>query len=84
MKPKSFDILKALVWEAYEHVKANGGAAGVDHETIEKFEERLRKKCKLWNRMCSGSYFPPPVKAFRFRRRQAAFGCWAFRRWRIE
>ncbi len=41
MKPKSFDIPKALVWEAYEHVKANGGAAGVDHETIEKFEERL-------------------------------------------
>lgn len=64
MKPKSFDILKALVWEAYEHVKANGGAAGVDHETIEKFEERLGDKLyKLWNRMCSGSYFPPPVKA---------------------
>src|ERR1019366_839442 len=64
MKPKSFDIPKALVWEAYEHVKANGGAAGVDHETIEKFEERLGDKLyKLWNRMCSGSYFPPPVKA---------------------
>ena len=64
MKPKSFDIPKALVWEAYEHVKANGGAAGVDHETIEKFKERLGDKLyKLWNRMCSGSYFPPPVKA---------------------
>ena len=64
MKPKSFDIPKALVWEAYERVKANGGAAGVDHETIEKFEEGLGDKLyKLWNRMCSGSYFPPPVKA---------------------
>ena len=64
MKPKSFDIPKALVWEAHEHVKANGGAAGADHETIEKFEERLGDKLyKLWNRMCSGSYFPPPVKA---------------------
>ena len=45
-------------------MKANGGAAGVDHETIERFEERLGGKLyKLWNRMCSGSYFPPPVKA---------------------
>ncbi|BDV36193.1 hypothetical protein SS37A_37230 (plasmid) [Methylocystis iwaonis] len=41
MKPKSFDIPNALVWEAYQHVKANGGAPGVDHETIEKFEERF-------------------------------------------
>jgi len=64
MKPKSFEIPKALVWEAYQNVKANGGAAGVDHETIEKFEERLGDKLyKLWNRMCSGSYFPLPVKA---------------------
>lgn len=64
MKPKSFDIPKALVWEAYQRVKANGGAPGVDHETIEKFEERLGDKLyKLWNRMCSGSYFPPPVRA---------------------
>ena len=45
-------------------MKANGGVAGIDQETIERFEERLGDKlCKLWNRMCSGSYFPPPVKA---------------------
>ncbi len=42
MTPGSFDIPKTLVWEAYQNVKANGGAAGVDHETIEQFEERLR------------------------------------------
>lgn len=64
MKPKSFDIPKALVWEAYQRVKAKGGAPGVDRETIEKFEERLGDKLyKLWNRLCSGSYFPPPVRA---------------------
>lgn len=64
MKPRSYDIPKALVWEACQRVKANGGAPGVDHETIEKFEERLGDKLyKLWNRMCSGSYFPPPVRA---------------------
>jgi RNA-directed DNA polymerase len=62
--PKPFDIPKSLIWETYQHVKANGGAAGIDQETIERFEERLGDKLyKLWNRMCSGSYFPPPVKA---------------------
>ena len=56
MKPKSFDIPKALVWEAYEHVKANGGAAGVDHETIEKFEER-------WGDKLSNRFQPRPLFA---------------------
>ncbi|TAL47643.1 group II intron reverse transcriptase/maturase, partial [archaeon] len=60
---KSYSIPKALVWEAYQCVKANGGSAGVDMESIEMFESRLSDNLfKLWNRLCSGSYFPPPVK----------------------
>lgn len=60
---KPFHIPKALVWEAFKRVKANGGAAGVDHESIEAFENQLSDNLyKLWNRLCSGSYFPPPVK----------------------
>jgi group II intron reverse transcriptase/maturase len=51
------------VWEAYEKVKANRGAAGIDDETIAMFEQNLpRNLYKLWNRMSSGSYIPPPVK----------------------
>ena len=61
---KSFDIPKRLVWEAFQRVKANGGSAGVDQESIEVFERKLGDNLyRLWNRMGSGSYFPPPVKA---------------------
>ena len=61
---KPFVIPKALVWEAFQRVKANGGSAGVDKESIAEFEKSLGDKLyKLWNRMVSGSYFPPPVKA---------------------
>jgi RNA-directed DNA polymerase len=61
---KSFDIPKRLVWEAFQRVKANGGSAGVDQESIEAFERKLGDNLyRLWNRMGSGSYFPPPVKA---------------------
>jgi hypothetical protein len=57
-------IPKALVWEAFQRVKANGGGAGVDIESIEAFEKSLGgNSYKLGNRMGSGSYFPPPVKA---------------------
>ncbi|MHB1273937.1 MAG: reverse transcriptase domain-containing protein [Rhodanobacter sp.] len=60
---KSFEVPKALVWEAYQRVKANGGSPGVDQESIERFERRLGDNLYvLWNRICSGSYFPPPVK----------------------
>lgn len=63
-KTKSYEISKHTVWEAYERVKANKGAAGIDEESIEKFEENLKDNLfKIWNRMSSGSYFPPPVKA---------------------
>src|SRR5476651_1902840 len=61
---KSCPIPKALVWNAFQRVKANGGSAGVDQQSIAKFEENLGNNLyKLWNRMASGSYFPPPVKA---------------------
>jgi len=61
---KPFDIPKQLVWEAYKEVKANQGAAGVDEESIEVFETNLKDNLyRIWNRMSSGSYFPPPVKA---------------------
>ncbi|WP_199181318.1 hypothetical protein [Chromobacterium alticapitis] len=60
---KPFTISKAWIWRAFQSVKANGGASGVDHESIEAFEEHLgRNLYKLWNRMSSGSYFPPPIK----------------------
>ena len=60
---KPFCISKWEVWEAYKRVKANKGAAGVDEQTIKDFEKRLKKNLyKIWNRMSSGSYFPPPVR----------------------
>ena len=52
-----------LLWKAFQCVKANGGAGGIDRESIEQFENRLGDNLyKLWNRLCSGSCFPPPVK----------------------
>jgi RNA-directed DNA polymerase len=61
---KPFDISKWEVWEAYRQVKANKGAPGVDECSIADFEQDLRGNLyKIWNRMSSGSYFPPPVKA---------------------
>ena len=60
---KSYEIPKQIVWEAYKRVKANGGAAGIDGQTIAMFEESLKDNLyKLWNRMSSGSYFPPAVR----------------------
>jgi RNA-directed DNA polymerase len=61
---KSFAISKSEVWEAFRLVKANKGAAGVDGVSIEMFETDLRNGLyKIWNRMSSGTYFPPAVKA---------------------
>jgi RNA-directed DNA polymerase len=61
---KPFEIPKQMVWEAYLRVKANKGAAGVDGQSVEQFEQDLKNNLyRLWNRMSSGSYFPPPVKA---------------------
>lgn len=58
---KPFVISKRLVWEAYERVKADKGAAGVDRCSIEDFEKDLGNLYKIWNRMSSGTSFPPPV-----------------------
>jgi group II intron reverse transcriptase/maturase len=61
--PKPYDIPKRWVLEAYRHVKANKGAAGIDDESIEMFEVNLTGNLyKLWNRLSSGSYFPSPLK----------------------
>jgi RNA-directed DNA polymerase len=62
-KAKPFCISKRVVFEAYKRVKANKGAAGVDKESIADFEKDLKNNLyKIWNRMSSGSYFPPPVR----------------------
>jgi RNA-directed DNA polymerase len=61
-KAKPFGISKRAVWEAYRRVKENRGAAGVDHQSLEDFGQDLSNNLyKLWNRLASGSYFPPPV-----------------------
>jgi len=60
---KPFCIAQRDVWEAYQRVKANQGAAGVDGQSIEQFEEEVDHHLyRLWNRLASGSYFPPPVR----------------------
>jgi RNA-directed DNA polymerase len=61
---KPFDIPKWVVWEAYQRVKANKGAPGVDGQSVEDFErDRNKNLYKIWNRMSSGSCFPSPVRA---------------------
>lgn len=63
-KTKPYEISKHVVVEAFQRVKANKGAAGVDNESLESFEGNLKSNLyKIWNRMSSGSYFPPAVKA---------------------
>ncbi len=62
VKTKPFSISKRAVWEAYRKVKVNRGASGVDHQSLEDFGQDLSNNLyKLWNRLCSGSYFPPAV-----------------------
>jgi len=61
---RPYSISKWEVWKAYEKVKANKGAAGVDEQSIKGFERKLKDNLyKIWNRMSSGSYFPPPVRS---------------------
>lgn len=70
-KPKPFDIPKVLVWEAYKQVKANKGGSGVDHETLAEFDKKLSKNLyKIWNRLSSGSYVPPPVRGVEIPKKQ--------------
>lgn len=62
-KAKPFGISKRVVWDAYKRVKANKGGAGVDCESMEGFEKNLKDNLyKIWNRMSSGAYLPPPVR----------------------
>ena len=85
-KDKPFQIPKQLVWEAYKRVKANKGAAGVDGQSIEDFEADLKDNLyKIWNRMSSGTYFPPPVKAVEIPKPHGGGrGCSEYPRWRTE
>ena len=63
-KVKSFEIDKRLVYGAWERVRANQGAPGVDAVSIIEFDSRARDNLyKLWNRMSAGSYLPAPVRA---------------------
>lgn len=63
-KAKQFVISESVVRVAFEKVKANKGAAGVDEQSVEEFEQNLEANLyKIWNRMSSGTYFPPPVKS---------------------
>ena len=76
-KAKPFRISKWAVWEAYKRVRANKGAAGVDGQSIADFEKDLKKNLyKIWNRMSSGSYFPPPVRTVPFRKETGSNGSW--------
>ena len=70
-KAKSFEISRHVVLEAYKRVKANQGSAGVDKESITEFEKRRKDNLyKIWNRISSGTYFPPPVKAVTIPKKQ--------------
>lgn len=70
-KVKSYEISKHVVMQAYKNIKANAGAAGVDEQTILDFEKDLKGNLyKIWNRMSSGSYFPPAVKGITMPKRQ--------------
>jgi len=79
-KTKPYDIPKQTVWEAYKRVKANKGAAGIDEETIEKFEEDLKGNLyKIWNRMSSGSYFPRRSRQWKYQRKAEGRESWGYR-----
>ena len=83
-KAKPFCIAKRDVWEAYKRVKANRGSAGVDGESIAAFEQDLKNNLyRLWNRMSSGSYFPPAVRRVEYRRKGDERGRWEFPLFRI-
>lgn len=70
-KAKPFEIAKALVWKSYQIVKANQGGSGVDHESLEIFDKNMsRNLYKIWNRLSSGSYFPPAVRGVEIPKKQ--------------
>ena len=66
---KTIPISKMMVWEAYKKVKSNKGSAGVDQQTLEDFDKiRSKELYKIWNRLTSGSYFPPVIKRVEIRK----------------
>ena len=66
---KSIPITKTMVWDAYKKVKNNKGSAGIDRQSLEDFDKiRSKELYKLWNRLASGSYFPPAVKRVEIRK----------------
>ena len=82
---KPFMIDKRRVYEAYKAVRSSKGGAGMDGQTIEAFEADLKGNLyRIWNRMSSGSYFPPPVRAVSIPKKSGAKGSWAFPPWAIE
>ena len=81
---KPFDISKWLLMQAWEKVKANRGAPGVDGLGVDRFEEQLQDNLyKIWNRMSSGSYFHHRSVWCRFQNRMVAPGSWACQQWQI-
>ena len=85
-KVKSFEIPKRLVAEAWEKVRANDGAPGVDRVSIAMFQSREEDLLyKLWNRMSAGSYMPSPVRAVEIPKdHRTGLGCSGCRRRQIE
>ena len=83
-KAKPFSISKRVVFEAYKRVKANQGAAGVDEESIADFEKNLKNNLyKVWNRMSSGSFFPPAVRRLEIAKVRLSRESWACQRYQI-
>jgi RNA-directed DNA polymerase len=71
IKAKPFSISRRLVQAAYQKVKSNRGSAGVDEVSMNEFDKEYRDRLyKLWNRMSSGSYMPPPVKLIEIPRKE--------------
>ena len=78
-KTKSFAVSKAMVYNSYLKVCDKKGSAGIDKETIEMFNENLSSNLyKIWNRMASGSYFPPAVRTVLIPKSREGNAHWAF------
>jgi RNA-directed DNA polymerase len=80
-KTKSFAVSKRMVYNSYLKVCEKDGSAGIDKETIDMFNEDLSSNLyKVWNRMSSGSYFPPAVRTVLIPKKQGVYVHWVFPR----
>ena len=80
-KAKPFNISKCEIWEAYKRVKANRGAAGVDNQSLDAFDRDLENNLyRIWNRMSSGSYFPPPIRRVEIPKDNGERDLWVYQR----